>query len=121
MCSKTFCKLQSQTCTLNRQDLQISLLVPSLKFFLPYLSRQAREELHGVGISLNQFQHTFSSLIRKLKCLFNKFFDCVSFSCSYHIVVRFFLLKHQPHGFNIVSCKSPVSFCIKIAQIKLIL
>ncbi len=38
-------------------------------------------------------------------------------SCNY-IIIRFFLLKHQPHSFDIITSKSPISLSFEISKIE---
>src|SRR5262249_26510868 len=46
----------------------------------------------------------------------HKLLHTVSLSCSNDVIVRFFLLQHQPHGSNIIAGKAPISFCPKVAE-----
>src|SRR5690606_4258893 len=40
--------------------------------------------------------------------------------CNY-IIFSSFLLKHQPHGLNVILCMAPVAFCREVSQVKAIL
>src|SRR3989338_2444239 len=41
----------------------------------------------------------------------------MALSGGHDIVIRLFLLKHEPHSLNIILCVAPVPFCVKIAKI----
>ena len=43
------------------------------------------------------------------------------FACRHNEIFGSVLLKHQPHGFDIVAGKAPVAFRVKIPEIKLFL
>src|SRR5690606_25573667 len=42
-------------------------------------------------------------------------------ACGYYIVIGLILLQHQPHGFDIVTGKAPVTLGVDIAQTQLLL
>ena len=38
------------------------------------------------------------------------------FTGSNHEVIRYFALQHEPHGFGVFSCVSPITFGIEISH-----
>src|SRR5262249_33134088 len=52
---------------------------------------------------------------------FYKILDGVCPTRSDYIVIRLILLKYEPHGFYIFRSVSPVSHCIKITEVQLLL
>ncbi len=45
----------------------------------------------------------------------------MAFACGHNVIVGFVLLEHKPHRFNIIARESPVSSCVQIAQVELVL
>ncbi len=39
---------------------------------------------------------------------------------AYNVVIRFILLEHEPHGFDIVSGIAPIPFGVQVAHSELI-
>ena len=52
---------------------------------------------------------------------FNKFTDSTCFVCSNNVIIRFVLLEHKPHGFDIILGMSPVSFRIHVTEFYMVL
>src|ERR1017187_5187007 len=50
-----------------------------------------------------------------------KLADGMRFAGCDDVVVRFFLLQHEPHGFDIFRRVTPVAFCVEVPQIQLLL
>ena len=51
----------------------------------------------------------------------NEFADAVGLPRPDHVIVRFRLLEHQVHRFNIVAGKTPVPFGVQVPQTELLL
>src|SRR6056300_230893 len=49
---------------------------------------------------------------------FNELADGVCFTSGYNILIGFFLLKHEPHGFHIVLGVTPVSGGVEVTKFK---
>jgi hypothetical protein len=41
-------------------------------------------------------------------------FDAVGLACSDHIVISLVLLQHEPHGFDVILCMTPIALGIKV-------
>ena len=77
----------------------------------------AKEERHLVGSEVLGVNNHMLLLIKP--CLLEhdvkEFSDAVCLLSSNHIVISLGLLKHEPHGFDIVTRESPIAHGIKVA------
>jgi hypothetical protein len=46
----------------------------------------------------------------------SEFLDGVRLARANHVVTRLILLQHEPHGSHVVSCESPITLGLEIAE-----
>ncbi|MNS56284.1 hypothetical protein D3C72_891400 [compost metagenome] len=73
------------------------------------------------ALLLNAFAHPLDGDVDFTEGNLDEVSDRVLLACGHDVVVRGVLLKHEPHGFDVVPCVSPVALGVEVTQEELVL
>ena len=95
--------------------------LPSKRFAGVRRIAQEQIDFGGAEISRVDFHVLLPVEVEQAEYFVQEFADAVGFAGGDDEILRFVLLEHQPHGFDIIAGEAPVALGVEIAEVEFLL